>query len=334
MAIQSREIRLKARPVGMPKASDFELATAEAPDPGPGQVLVRNLWMSVDPYMRGRMVDRASYIPPFQIGEPLQGGAVGQVVKSADPSLKEGDLVESFFGWREAFTVPAGAVQKLPALNAPPQAFLGVLGMPGMTAYGGLLRLGQPKAGDVVMVSGAAGAVGSLVVQIAKIKGCTVIASAGSDEKVAYVKSLGADHVINYKTAGPLASAFAKGAPSGIDVYFDNVGGEHLEAALELGKIGARIVLCGAISMYNDTELPPGPRNLVMMIGKGMRMEGFVVSMFQNLREPFLKDMESWIADGKIKWEETVENGVESAPKAFLGLFTGGNTGKMLVKLG
>jgi NADPH-dependent curcumin reductase CurA len=334
MGMSAREVRLKQRPVGMPKASDFDVATVELPDPGPGQALVRNLWMSVDPYMRGRMVDRASYVPPFQIGEALQGGAVGQVVASNDPSLKEGDLVESFFGWREGFVAPAAALQKLPALNAPPQAFLGVLGMPGLTAYAGLLRVGEPKPGDTVMVSGAAGAVGSVVVQIAKIKGCRVIASAGTDDKVDWVRSLGADHVVNYKTCGNLLEALRAGAPDGIDVYFDNVGGDHLEAALELAKLKARIVLCGGISVYNATEPPPGPRNYMNIVGKSLRMEGFIVSNFQDMRAAFLKDMGEWIGAGKMKWEETVENGVENAPKAFLNLFTGANTGKMLVKLG
>ncbi len=333
MAMKSREIRLKNRPVGLPKPGDFEVGTVDLPDPGPGQALVRNLWMSVDPYMRGRMIDRPSYVPPFQIGEALTGGAVGQVVKSNDPSLAEGDLVESFFGWREGFIAPAAMLTKLPKLNAPPQAFLGVLGMPGMTAYGGLLRIGEPKAGDTVFVSGAAGAVGSLVVQIAKIKGCNVIATAGSDEKVAWVKSLGADHVVNYKTCGNLLAALAQGAPKGVNVYFDNVGGDHLEAALELMALKGRIVLCGGISVYNAETPAPGPRNYLNIVGKNLRMEGFVVSTFENMREPFLKDMSEWIGAGKIKWEETVKNGVENAPQAFVDLFTGANTGKMLVKL-
>jgi NADPH-dependent curcumin reductase CurA len=332
--MKSTEIRLKNRPVGLPKASDFEFATVELSDPAPGEALVRNTYMSVDPYMRGRMNAGPSYIGGFEIGKPLTGGAVGQVVKSNDPSLQAGDLVESFLGWREAFVAKAKALTKLPQLNAPPQTFLGTLGMPGMTAYGGLLHVGEAKAGDVVMVSGAAGAVGSVVVQIAKAKGCTVIASAGTDAKVEWVKRLGADYVINYKTAGALTTAFAKGAADGIDVYFDNVGGEHLEAAIALGKLNARIALCGGISIYNAAAPPPGPRNYLMLVGKNMRMEGFTVARFASKRDEFLSDMSQWIAQGKMKWEETVMNGLDQAPEAFLQLFKGGNTGKMLVKLG
>lgn len=330
----SREIRLKSRPVGTPAADNFELASVTLPDPGPGQILVRNHWMTVDPYMRGRMYDRESYVPPFQIGEPLQGGAVGEVVASNDPAWKAGDLVESFFGWREAFVAPAGAVQKLPAGKAPPQSYLGVLGMPGLTAYAGLLTVGEPKSGETVFVSGGAGAVGSIVAQIAKIKGCTVVATAGSDDKVKWLKGRGVDHAINYKTCGNLLEAVRAAAPKGIDVYFDNVGGEHLEVALELARPFARFAECGMIAQYNDTSPRPGPRNLIYVVGKSLRIQGFIVSTYANQRSQFLADMTQWIADGKIAWEETVEHGIENAPKAFVNLFSGGNTGKMLVKLG
>jgi NADPH-dependent curcumin reductase CurA len=334
MAHTSREVRLKSRPVGTPKAENFEVASVTLADPGAGEVLVKNLWMSVDPYMRGRMYDRESYVPPFQIGEALQGGAVGQVVASNDPAFKAGDLVESMFGWREAFVGPAGALQKLPASNAPPQAYLGVLGMPGLTAYAGLLNIGEPKPGETVFVSGGAGAVGSIVAQIAKIKGCTVVASVGSDEKAKWLKGLGVDQVVNYKTCGDLLAAVRAAAPKGIDIYFDNVGGEHLEVALELARPGGRFAECGMISQYNDTEPKPGPRNLIYVVGKSLKIQGFIVSNYWSQRPQFLADMTQWIADGKIKWEETVENGIENAPKAFLNLFSGANTGKMLVKLG
>jgi len=334
MSHKSREVRLKSRPVGTPETENFEVASIDLPDPGPGEALVRNLWMSVDPYMRGRMYDRESYVPPFQIGEALQGGAVGQVVVSNDPALKAGDLVESMFGWREAFVAPAGGLQKLPASNAPPQSYLGVLGMPGMTAYTGLLNIGDPKPGETVFVSGAAGAVGSLVAQIAKIKGATVIGSVGSDDKAAWLKSVGIDHVVNYKTCGDLLAAVRAVAPKGIDVYFDNVGGAHLEVALELARPFARFAECGMISQYNNTEPTPGPKNLIYVVGKSLKIQGFIVSNYYGQRAQFLADMTQWIADGKIKWEETVETGIENAPKAFLNLFTGGNTGKMLVKLG
>jgi len=330
----SREIRLKSRPVGMPAHEHFELATVELPKPGAGEVLVRNHYMSVDPYMRGRMYDRPSYVPPFQVGEVLQGGAVGEVLVSNDPSLKPGDLVNSMFGWREAFVAPAGALQKLPALaGVPVQAFLGVLGMPGLTAYSGLLQIGEPKEGETVFVSGGAGAVGSVVAQIAKIKGCTVVATVGSDEKCKWLKAAGIDHAINYKTCGNLLQAVKAAAPKGIDIYFDNVGGEHLEVAIELARPFARLVECGMIANYNATEPTPGPRNIIMVVGKSIRMQGFIVTQFAHLQPQFLKDMGGWIAEGRIKWEETVFDGIAKAPDAFTGLFTGSNTGKMLVKL-
>lgn len=329
---KAREIRLKSRPVGMPQAENFEVAEVTLKDPGPGEVLVRNSWMSVDPYMRGRMYDRPSYVPPFQLGEVLHGGAVGTVVKSNDERFKEGDLVESMLGWREAFVGPAAALTKLPQTGAPPQAYLGVLGMPGMTAYGGFNRYGQPKEGETVFVSGAAGAVGSIVCQVAKLRGCTVVASAGTDEKLAWLKSLGVDAGVNYKKGNLLENVRAA-APKGIDIYFDNVGGEHLEVALEVARPFARFVECGMISIYNDTAPAPGPRNMSYIVGKRINMKGFIVIDLIDMREQFIAEMGGWVKDGKIKWEETVENGIANAPKAFLNLFTGGNTGKMLVKL-
>ena len=333
MTTTSREIRLKSRPEGMPKAENFELASVTLPAPGPGEVLVRNGWMSVDPYMRGRMYDRPSYVPPFQLGEVLQGGAVGTVVESNDERFKPGDLVDSMLGWREAFVAPASALNKLPGAGVPAQAFLGVLGMPGMTAYSSFHRIGEPKAGDVVFVSGAGGAVGSAVCQIAKIRGCTVVASAGSDDKLAWLKSVGVDATVNYKTAPDLLKAVQAAAPKGIDIYFDNVGGEHLEVALEVARPFARFIECGMISIYNSTEPTPGPRNMSYIVGKRIRMQGFIVVDFIDMREQFITDMSTWVREGRIKWEETVETGIENAPKAFLNLFTGGNTGKMLVKL-
>jgi NADPH-dependent curcumin reductase CurA len=333
-AIRSREIRLKSRPAGLPKPENFELATSEAPPPEAGQVQVKNLWMTVDPYMRGRMSDRPSYTPPFELGAAMQGGAIGEVVASGDANFKAGDLVESFLGWREAFTAPAQFLTKLPAGNiAPPQAYLGVLGMPGMTAYSAFLRIGEPKPGETVFVSGAAGAVGSIVCQIAKIKGCKVVGSVGSDAKAAWLKSLGIDAVVNYRK-GNLLEAVRAAAPEGIDIYFDNVGGEHLEVAIELARPFARFAECGMISAYNDETPAPGPRNMIMIVGKSLTIRGFIVSNFADMRPGFLADMPQWIKDGKIKWEETVETGVENAPKAFLNLFSGSNTGKMLVKLG
>ncbi len=332
MAI-SREVRLKSRPRGEPTAENFELAEVELAEPGDGEVRVRNLWMSVDPYMRGRMNDVQSYVPPFQIGEALQGGAVGEVVASRDPSLREGDLVESFFGWREGFTVSAAAVRKLETHGLPPQAFLGVAGMPGMTAYVGLLKIAALKDGDVVFVSAAAGAVGQVVCQIAKLKGHRVIGSAGGAEKTAFLKEIGVDEVIDYRAEADLTAALARAAPGGIDVYFDNVGGAHLEAALLNAKPMGRFALCGMISQYNATDIGPGVRGLILAVGRQLRLQGFIVSSHNDLMPAFARDIAQWIGEGKVKWRETIEEGLENAPVAFLKLFKGENLGKMLVRL-
>jgi NADPH-dependent curcumin reductase CurA len=328
-----REVRLKSRPTGLPTRDNFETATVDLGAPGDGEVQVKNLWMTVDPYMRGRMNDVKSYAPPFQLGKVMDGGAIGQVTDSNDPALKPGDLVQSNMGWREGFNAPAKALQKLETRGLPPQAFLGAAGMPGLTAYAGLLKVAALKEGDVVFVSGAAGAVGSMVCQIAKAKGHKVIGSAGGAEKVAFLKEIGVDHAIDYKAEKDLTAAVLAGAPDGIDVYFDNVGGEHLEAALNAAKLFARFAICGMISIYNATEPQPGPRNLALLIGKNIRMEGFIVSHFFNLLPQFHTDLAGWVAEGKVKWKETVFEGLDRAPEAFLGLFSGENLGKMLVKL-
>ena len=330
----SREVRLKSRPEGLPTADNFEVATVDLPAPGPGQVQVRNHFMSVDPYMRGRMYDRPSYVPPFQIGEALQGGAVGEVVASNDPAFAVGDAVQSMWGWREAFNAPANTLQKLDTSSGLPlQAFLGVAGMPGMTAYAGLLRVGGLKDGDVVFVSAAAGAVGSVVCQIAKIKGHTVIGSAGGPEKAAFLKSIGVDHVIDYKAVPDLKAALREAAPKGIDVYFENVGGEHLEAAIDSARPFARFALCGMISQYNETGEPKGPSNIIQAVGKSLKLEGFIVSNHYDMLPDFLRDMSAWIGSGQLKWKDTVDEGIDAAPGAFIKLFKGENMGKMLVKL-
>jgi len=255
-SLVSREIRLKNRPVGLPTPEDFELATVEPKPPGPGEVQVRNLYMSVDPYMRGRMYDRPSYVPPFQLGKPLEGGAIGEVVASNDPGLRPGDLVSSMLGWREAFVAPAASVQKIDARGLPPQAFLGVVGMPGLTAYVGLLRIAALKEGDVVFVSAAAGAVGSVACQIAKIKGHTVIGSAGGAEKVAFLKEIGVDHVIDYKKTPDLTQALRAASPGGIDVYFDNVGGDHLDAALATARTFGRFAVRDDLAVQRGQQAP------------------------------------------------------------------------------
>lgn len=336
--IQAKGWALATRPVGMPKESDFDLVDTTAKAPGEGEIQVRNSWMSVDPYMRGRMIDRESYVPPFELGKLMQGGAVGRVTASGHPDYKEGDLVSSMLGWREAWTAPpeAAMAQKLPETGLPDSAFLGVAGMPGLTAYAGILRIAELKEGDVVFVSGAAGAVGSTVVQIAKIKNCTVIGSAGGPEKCEFVKSLGADHVIDYREVDGfpgLVAALKAASPKGIDVYFDNVGGDHLTAAIECARPFGRMALCGMISQYNATEPEPGPHNLMMIVGKQLKLQGFIVSSHADLQGEFLRDMAQWIPAGKMKFQETVMEGIEQAPDAFMGLFKGANTGKMLVKL-
>ncbi len=334
----AKEWALSARPVGLPKTSDFALKETVLAAPGAGEIQVRNSFVSVDPYMRGRMYDRPSYVPPFAIGESLTGGAVGKVEVSNHPDYKPGDVVVSMMGWRSAWTAAPqlAMAQNMKQVALPESALLGVAGMPGLTAYAGLLRVAALKSSDVVFVSGAAGAVGATVVQIAKIKGATVIGSAGGPDKCAFVKSIGADHVIDYKKAGGFAGlvkAIGAASPKGIDVYFDNVGGDHLSAAIECARPLGRFALCGMIAQYNDTEAAPGPHNIIQLVGKQLKLEGFIVSTHADMQPQFISDMSSWIASGKMKYEETVLNGVEKVPEAFLGLFSGANTGKMLVKI-
>ncbi len=332
---KNRDIRLKSRPVGLPTPDNFELVEGEIPQPGAGQVLVRNLFMSVDPYMRGRMMDRKSYVPPFQIGEVLQGGAVGVVVRSNGNSrFQEGDHVLGMDGWREWFVSDGAGLQKVDPKLAPVQAYLGALGMPGLTAYAGLLRIGALKKEDRVFVSAASGAVGAIVCQIARNKGCEiVVGSAGSDEKCAYLKELGCTAAINYRDRGDLSAALADAMPGGIDVYFDNVGGSHLTAALDNMNTFGRIVACGMIEVYNATEPPKGPPNLANIVGRSLTMRGFIVLNHMDMLDAFRRDMGAWIAEGKMTWRETILDGIERAPEAFIGLFKGDNFGKMLVKL-
>jgi len=334
MEILSREIRLARRPVGLPRESDFELAEMRIPELGEKEVLVRNIYMSVDPYMRGRMNDRPSYVPPFQLGEPLGGACVGQVVESRNPMFKDGDCVSSSRGWREYFVSDGTDLAKIDPRLAPIQAYLGPLGMTGMTAYIGLLHVGQPKVGETVLVSAASGAVGSIACQIARIKGCRVIGSAGSKEKVEWLlNDAGIDEAFNYKEAGDLVAEVGKYCAKGVDVCFENVGGRHLEAALEHMNLSGRVVLCGMISLYNATEPEPGPRNLFYVTTKRLTIRGFIVSDHLEWRSQFLGKMRQWIGEGRIKWKETIVAGIENAPKAFLSLFKGENFGKMLVKI-
>jgi NADPH-dependent curcumin reductase CurA len=333
-ATLSREIRLKNRPVGLPNEHDFEIVAVPVPAPGAGEVLVRNLYMSVDPYMRGRMLEQPSYVEPFRLGQPLEGGCVGQIVASNGGKLPVGDYVLGRKGWREYYVSDGADLSKIDATLAPLQAYLGVLGMPGLTAYVGLLDIGQPEAGNTVFVSAAAGAVGAVVCQIARLKGCRVIGSAGSPAKVHWLQEVaGIDAALNYKEVTSLTAELGRHCPQGIDVYFENVGGAHLEAALEHMNVRGRIVLCGMISQYNDTAPSPGPHNLRLAVRKRLTLKGFIVSDHLDRLPQFYADMGSWMAAGKLKWQETVIDGIENAPRAFIGLFEGENTGKMLVKL-
>ena len=327
----ARAWHLKSRPSGMPTQDNFELKDVALPELGDGMVRVRNRWLSVDPYMRGRMNDVKSYVPAFQVGEPLEGGAIGEVVESTAEGLSAGDLVMHMAGWRDEAVIAARALTKLPDMGAEPQQFIGILGTTGATAYFGLLDVAEAKEGDVVFVSAAAGAVGSVVVQIAKAKGMRVIGSAGGAEKCDFVRSLGADEVIDYR-AGPILKSLAAAAPDGIDVYFDNVGGDHLDAAFALARNYARFAICGMIDSYNSGE-PANLRFIMRIIAARIRMRGFIVFDFQTRMGDFYREIGPWLASGAVKSKETVVDGLEQTPEAFLGLFSGANTGKMLVRL-
>jgi NADPH-dependent curcumin reductase CurA len=330
----TREIRLASRPAGRPVPENFRLAESPLPELQDGQILVRNLYISVDPYMRGRMNDAKSYSAPFALDAALDGGAVGEVIASRAEGRKAGDAVVHQLGWREYAVVDADGTSVARTDLAPASAFLGALGMTGLTAYAGLLKVAEFKAGDAVFVSGAAGAVGSLVGQIAKAMGASrVIGSAGTPEKVARLLELGFDAAFNYHD-GPVREQLEKAAgPAGIDVYFDNVGGEHLEAALAVLNVGGRVAMCGAIAQYNSTEPTPAPRNLMLAIGKQLTLRGFLVGGQRQHSAEFFEKMSAWLADGSVRYDETVVDGLENAPQAFMDLLDGANTGKMLVRL-
>jgi NADPH-dependent curcumin reductase CurA len=328
----AKEIRLAARPKGWPSPETFAHATVDLPALQEGQVLVRNLFMSVDPYMRGRMNDVKSYVPPFQIGQVLDGNAIGEVVESRASELHAGDVVQSMRGWRDRFVAGAKDLRKLDPSVQPLTLHLGALGMPGFTAWIGL-NLVNTTAGDRVFVSGAAGAVGSVAGQLAKVRGCPVVGSAGSDDKVRMLTSeLGFDAAFNYKH-GDVRKQLAAAAPEGLDVYFDNVGGEHLEAALSCMRDHGRIAACGSISRYNDEVPGPGPRNMFLIVTRRLTIRGFIV--LDHLRElkAFLAEVGPLVQSGQIKIRETVVEGLDRAPEAFLDMLRGGNVGKMIVKI-
>ncbi|MCL4110394.1 UNVERIFIED_CONTAM: hypothetical protein GTU68_025406 [Idotea baltica] len=331
---ESREVHLKSRPDGKPTADNFTLATTELQPIFENEILVRNDWMSVDPYMRGRMKDGDSYVKPFRIGEPLDGGCVGRVIESLNKDFHEGDYVLGNLGWREYWKSDGNGVVKIDPDLAPVQSFLGALGMTGMTAWVGLNRIAELKPVSTVFVSAASGAVGSIVCQIAKANDCTVIGSAGTPEKIKWLRDVAnVDQVINYKQTADLTKALGDVTPDGVDVYFDNVGGEHLETALDHMNDFGRIVCCGMISTYNATEPPVAPRNLIKVIGKRIRIEGFIVRDYMNDRDKFQQDMSSLIREDKMHWEETITDGLENAADAFIGLFEGDNLGKSLVRI-
>ena len=327
MSTTAQIFHLKQTPKGLPDASDFELRDIHLPAPGDNQVLVENLYMSVDPYMRGRM----RFMPP---GSKLFGAAVGRVLASNSPTVSIGDFVLNPHSWHSHFVDDARVVTQLDPELAPLPSYLGVMGMPGLTAWGGLLITGAYQDGETLFVSAASGAVGSLVGQIAKIKGGRVVGSAGSDDKVqTLISDFGFDHAFNYRTDDPLTE-LKKGAPDGIDVYFENVGGPQLEAALTHMRPHGRIPICGMIAHYNDHgEATPGPRNLTETIYKFITLKGFVVSAFESKRAEFQQQMAGWIKSGEVRYEETIFEGLASAPEAFIGLFSGENKGKMLVHI-
>lgn len=334
MSDKTRQVRLVSRPSGWPTHANFEVVEVDIPPLGPRQVLVRNTVMSVDPYMRGRMNDTRSYIPPFQIGEPLDGGAVGEVVASQSQRFTVGDTVQHQLGWREHAVLEERQVRRIDTSEVSASAYLGVLGMPGITAYAGLTRIAELKEGEIVFVSGAAGAVGSLAGQIAHNLGASrVIGSAGSAEKIAYVvDELGFDAAFDYHQDS-VARQLRKHAPEGVDVYFDNVGGDHLEGAIANMKDFGRIALCGAISQYNATEPAPGPRNMWLVVTRRLRLQGFIMTDHADLAREYFTVASGWIREGRLKFRETYVNGLDHAVDAFLDLHRGANIGKMLVRL-
>ena len=332
--MQNREIRLASRPTAMPVPDNFKIVDADVRPLNDGEVLVRTLYISVDPYLRGRMREGRSYVPPFEVGQVIESGVVGEVVESRAPEFQPGDIVTGMLGWRLYNVAKVAGLRKIDPRVAPVTTALGVLGMPGLTAYFGLLDIGQPKTSETVVVSGAAGAVGMTVCQIAKIKGCRTVGIAGSDDKNRYLRDeLGVDATINYKTAGDMKQALAQACPNRIDVYFDNVGGEISDAVLPLLNHGARIVICGQISLYCLDKPDVGPRPQPYLLVNRALMKGFIVSDYATRFSEGVIQLVQWLTAGKLKYAESVVEGFENTPQAFIGLFTGENLGKQIVKV-
>jgi NADPH-dependent curcumin reductase CurA len=330
---RNRQIHLVARPRGYPRDSDFRLVEAPLPEPGPDQVLLRGLYLSLDPYMRGRMNDRKSYVPPFRLNEVLGGDVVGEVLRSNSAQFRPGDIVQGLAGWQEFAALPAKGLRKVDPSLAPISTAVGVLGMPGLTAYFGLLDVGQPKAGDTVVVSGAAGAVGSIVGQIAKIHGCRAVGIAGGADKVRHcMADLGYDAAIDYK-AEDVGAALDRLCPNGVDVYFDNVGGSISDAVVPRLNSFGRVALCGQISQYNLEKPEPGPRLWTQILIKQARVQGFLVFSYADRYREGAEKLAEWVKAGRLRYRETITDGIENAPRAFIGMLHGANTGKQLVRL-
>ena len=331
--MNTKQIVLASRPKGSPTLDNFKIENIAVPEIQNGEVLLEGLYYSVDPYMRGRMNDAKSYVAPFEINQAMQGGVIAKVLNSKADNFKTGDVVLGMLPWIEKFTASEKSINKIDTSIAPASYYLGILGLTGLTAYFGLMHICKPKAGETVVISGAAGAVGVVVGQIAKIQGCRVIGIAGSDEKTELLKTeFGFDEAINYKTTKDMTKAIATLCPNGVDIYFDNVGGGISDAVIANINFHARIALCGQISLYNSTEIPVGPRIQPMLLTRSVLMQGFIVSNFQNEFPEGIKHLSKWVKDGKLKFTETIENGFDQLPKALLGLFKGENIGKMIVK--
>lgn len=330
----SKQIILSNRPKGKPSEKDFEFQEVESQKPKAGEILLKTKFISVDPYLRGRMRDEESYIEPFQVGKPIESMIVAEVTSSKHPNFNEGENVIGMLDWKDEQIHTGDGLRKIDASMAPLSAYLGVLGLTGLTAYLALDKIGNLRSGETLLVSGAAGAVGSVVGQIGKIKGCRVVGIAGSDEKIDHIQEkFGFDAGINYKETSDMTKAIKETCPDGVDVYFDNVGGEILDAALQNINKAARIINCGAISIYNATEVPTGPRPEGILIKKSALMQGFLVRDHMKDFESAIQELAGWLKAGKLKYDETVVEGFENTPKAFIQLFEGKNTGKMLVKL-
>ena len=330
----NRQVLFVKRPAGLPDPSCFKLVTSTMPQPQSGQVLVKTRFISVDPYMRGRMNDRKSYAPPFRLNEVLNGGVVAEIVESKSNNFEKGNVVLGNLGWQDYSIAGENLVHKIDRDIAPVSTALGVLGMPGLTAYFGLLEIGQPQQNETVVVSGAAGAVGTIVGQIARIQGCHVVGIAGADRKIKYlIDELGFDAAINYRTAPDLKKALEEACPHGVDIYFDNVGGDISDAVLSLINNNARIPVCGQISLYNEDHTPVGPRIQPQLLAHGALMKGFLVRNFADRFDDGIRQLAIWVREKRVKYAEEIIEGLENTPKAFIGLFAGENLGKQLVKV-